>query len=156
VVRDGGFRGIYALSLDNKGRMALPIGCREIFQVKEKHQLIVTIDPIDPCLWLCPLNNWHAIESKIAALPSFQSDARRIQRLLIGHAVDLELDNQGRILIPIVLREYAQLEKNVIMMGQGKRFEIWSAQTLETRRKEWLVETAQQAELSNEIRELVL
>ena len=156
MVTGGRFRGVHALTLDNKGRMALPISYREVFKVEEKYQLIITIDPVDPCLWLCPLNSWEVIESKIIALPSFQSDARRIQRLLVGHAVDLELDNQGRILIPMVLREYAQLEKNIIMMGQGKRFEIWGAQTLEARRQKWLVETSQQAELSDEIRELVL
>lgn len=152
----GIFRGVHTLTLDNKGRIAMPSCYRESLYIGENASLVITIDPTDPCLWLCPMNNWEIIETKVQALPSFHPEARRIQRLLIGHAMELEMDNQGRMLVPSVLRDYAQLKKSLILMGQGKRFELWDAEVLDTQRKEWLVDTSNSAELPPEIRELVL
>ena len=87
-------------------------------------RLVVTVDP-DSCLLVYPLPEWEIIESKLVQLPSFNKRAKAIQRLLIGHATECDMDGQGRILLPTLLREYASLSKKIVMIGQGKKFEIW-------------------------------
>ncbi len=140
------FRGVNAINLDTKGRVALPTRYRDLVQMLCKGQMIVTIDTEEQCLLLYPLDEWETIEKKIEALPSFNRAARRIQRLLIGHAAELELDSQGRLLIPGKLREYAQLDKKVVLIGQGKKFEVWSELLWEERRQQWLSEGAAETE----------
>ena len=128
------FRGINFVNLDAKGRMAVPTRYR--VQLSEK--LIITIDTEDKCLLLYPFSFWEEIEKKIENLPSFNQVTRRIQRLLIGHATDLEIDGSGRILLPPLLREYASLDKNIMLIGQGKKFEIWDKETWTGNRDNWL------------------
>lgn len=127
------YRGINAINIDDKGRIALPTRYRE-----ELDSIVVTIDTEEHCLLLYPFFEWNIIEAKIEALPSFNPAARRIQRLLIGHATELNLDANGRILLPQILRDYAKLDKQIMLVGQGKKFEVWSADLWELRRKEWL------------------
>ncbi len=127
------YRGLSAVNLDEKGRIALPTRYRD-----ELSAVVVTIDTEESCLLMYPANEWDEIEAKIEALPSFNPAARRVQRLLIGHAAELNVDNNGRILLPQVLRDYAGLEKQIMLVGQGKKFEIWSAAQWELRRKQWL------------------
>lgn len=88
-------------------------------------QLIVTIDAVDPCLTVYPLPEWELIEAKLRELPSLREETRRLQRLLIGNAVDLELDGNGRFLIPPRLREYAKLDKRAMLVGQLNKFQLW-------------------------------
>ena len=135
------FRGLSSLNLDPKGRMALPTKCRDA--LKATGNLIVTIDPEQRCLLLYPFTEWQVIENKIAGFPSFNAAARRIQRLLVGHATELELDNNGRILLPAVLRDYALLDKKVMLLGQGNRFEIWGEKHWLSCREQWLAEPMQ-------------
>jgi MraZ protein len=85
-----------------------------------------------------PLNEWELIEEKIEALPSFNPTTRRIQRLLIGHATDVEVDANGRLMIATPLREYAELGKKVVMIGQGKKFELWDEERWNKCRNEWV------------------
>ena len=118
------FRGINNLALDTKGRMAMPSRYRERLLENCDGQLVVTVDP-DGCLLVYPLPEWEIIESKLVKLPSFNKRAKSIQRLLIGHATECDMDGQGRILLPTLLREYAGLTKKMVMIGQGKKFEIW-------------------------------
>ena len=118
------FRGINNLALDTKGRMAMPSRYRERLLENCDGQLVVTVDP-DGCLLVYPLPEWEVIESKLVKLPSFNKRAKSIQRLLIGHATECDMDGQGRILLPTLLREYAGLTKKMVMIGQGKKFEIW-------------------------------
>lgn len=134
------FRGINAVNLDAKGRMAIPSRYRLTLESAAKGQVVVTIDTDETCLLLYPLSEWEQIESQIQALPSFNPAARRIQRLIVGHATELELDANGRILLPKLLREYAQLEKSVVLVGQGKKFEVWSEASWNGRRTDWLSE----------------
>jgi len=118
------FRGINNLALDTKGRMAMPSRYRERLLENCDGQLVVTVDP-DGCLLVYPLPEWEIIESKLVKLPSFNKRAKSIQRLLIGHATECDMDGQGRILLPTLLRDYAGLTKKMVMIGQGKKFEIW-------------------------------
>lgn len=134
------FRGIAAVSLDAKGRMAIPARYR-LFLEKTAGQLVVTIDTEDPCLLLYTLTEWELLETKIESLPSFNRAVRRVQRLLIGHATELEIDGAGRILLPGLLRDYAQLQKQVVLVGQGKKFEIWSESIWDQRRSDWIDES---------------
>ena len=134
------FRGINAINMDVKGRMAMPTRYRGALIEDCGAQLVATIDTEAPCLLLYPQPEWEQIERKIEALPSFNAQARRIQRLLIGHATDLELDSHGRILVPPLLREYAALEKRVMLVGQGRKFEIWSETLWQQQRDSWIRE----------------
>lgn len=139
------FRGINAVNLDSKGRMLIPVRYRSQLQ-EAKNQLIVTIDTEDACLLLYPLPEWELLESKLETLPSFNRSARRVQRLLIGHAAEMELDANGRILLPPLLREYAKLDKQVILVGQGRKFEIWAEDLWEKSRRDWLASDLDQEE----------
>ena len=151
------FRGINAILLDAKGRMAMPARYREQLQQNSVSQLVVTIDTESPCLLLYPLPEWEIIEQKVQALPSFNKAARRIQRLLIGHATEVELDANGRLLMPPLLREYAQLDKKVMLIGQGKKFELWDEQQWHTGRANWLKEeTGPAGEMPDDLQTLAL
>lgn len=118
------FRGVSIVNLDTKGRLAVPSKYRERLQASCHSQLVVTVDR-DRCLLLYPEPEWETIEMKLAALPSFDHTARAIQRLYIGNAQEVEMDAQGRILIPQYLRDFAVLDKRVAFVGQGSKFELW-------------------------------
>jgi MraZ protein len=134
------FRGLHPLNLDDKGRMAMPVRYRDVVKDQSENRLVLTIDIDEPCLLLYLLEDWEGIEKKLSALPSFNKAARRIQRLLIGHATELELDGNGRFIVPGPLRSYAQLEKKMVMVGQGNKFELWSEQVWQSARDGWLQE----------------
>ncbi len=134
------FRGLTSLNMDAKGRVGIPAQYRQAITEEANGQLVVTIDTEDRCLLLYPLHQWRVIEERLEELPSFQPAARRIQRLLIGHATELELDRNGRILLPALLREYAGLDKSVMLVGQGKKFEIWGDAQWQLHRDSWLAD----------------
>ncbi|MGA7964630.1 MAG: division/cell wall cluster transcriptional repressor MraZ [Gammaproteobacteria bacterium] len=119
------FRGLNQVSLDAKGRLAIPGRYRESLLEMASGELVATVDR-DRCLLLYPRDRWEEIESKLEALPSMQPEARALQRMLLGYAADMQMDSHGRILLPPALREYAELEHKVVMIGQGHRFELWS------------------------------
>ena len=121
------FRGALSLSLDSKGRLAIPTRYRDHLLNECLGQLICTIDIHQPCLLLYPLPQWEFIEQKLAGLSSMVPEERRIQRLLLGHASECEMDSAGRILLPATLRSYAQLHKELMLVGQLNKFEIWDA-----------------------------
>lgn len=133
------FRGINNLALDTKGRMAMPARYRERLMETCGGRLVVTVDR-DRCLLVYPLHEWEVIESQLVNLPSLNKQARLLQRLLIGHATEVELDSQGRILLPTMLREYAQLDKKIVLIGQGKKFEIWDEQSWNDNQDGWLTD----------------
>lgn len=151
------FRGINAINLDAKGRLAIPTRYRDQLKQDCGGQFVLTIDTDVSCLLLYTLQEWEVIETKLQALPSFNQTARRIQRLLIGHATDTEMDGNGRILVPPLLREYADLNKKVMLIGQGKKFEVWDEQQWNQGRDRWLAEEAEgQGELPDEMKSLSL
>lgn len=150
------FRGVNSLAIDDKGRMAIPARYREDLLEESSPHLIITIDTESTCLLLYPFSQWELIEKKIEALPSFNPAARRIQRLLIGHATEIALDNNGRILLPQPLRDYAGLTKNAVLIGQGKKFELWDEQQWLASRQDWLKEATQVGELPPDLLSLSL
>ena len=143
------------MSLDAKGRIVLPARYRERLAEICNSQLIVTIDTDQPCLLIYPLNEWELIEEKIEALPSFNPTTRRIQRLLIGHATDVEVDGNGRTLLSTPLREYAKLGRKVVLIGQGKKFELWDEDLWTQSMEEWLGDK-DDAEMPEALAELTL
>lgn len=136
------FRGINGINIDAKGRIVMPTRYRDRLQEESNGRVVMTIDTDERCLLLYPIQAWEVIENKLAELPSFNPQARRIQRLLIGHATEIELDNNGRILLPSLLREYAGLQKEAMLIGQGKKFELWDEAHWQERRGNWLAEEA--------------
>lgn len=119
------FRGVSHISMDAKGRLAMPAKHRERLLSDCAGQLVATIDIQSPCLLIYPLPAWETLEREIQDLPSLKPAVRRIQRLMIGYASDLEFDGSGRVLLPQSLREYASLQKKLVLVGQGKKFELW-------------------------------
>jgi MraZ protein len=150
------FRGINSVNVDPKGRLAMPTRYRERLQEESNAQVVATIDTEESCLLLYPLSDWEAIEAKLAKLPSFNPAARRIQRLLMGHATELDMDGQGRVLIPSLLRDYAKIEKTAILLGQGNKFELWSEDLWHKRRQTWIDEGNGEFGLPEELASLSL
>lgn len=158
------FRGAATINIDAKGRMAIPVRFRDIFAAaveipnggEVNPKLVVTIDTEELCLMIYPLAEWELIQHKLEQLPSFNPAARRIQRLLIGHATDLELDANGRILLPALLRDYAQLDKKAILLGQGKKIELWSESLWNQRRDSYLQASSNSEELPELLHQLSL
>ncbi|WP_257263061.1 division/cell wall cluster transcriptional repressor MraZ [Endozoicomonas sp. ONNA2] len=150
------FRGVNAINMDAKGRLAIPARYRQVLRDRCDGALVATIDTDEPCLLIYPLDEWELIQQKIEALPSFHPMTRRIQRLLIGHATDVELDGNGRILIPPLLRDYAGLEKRSILLGQGKKFELWDEGCWNERRDQYLKEASESEEVPMELQSLSL
>jgi MraZ protein len=119
-------------------------------------QLIVTIDAVDPCLCLYPLPEWELIEARLRELPSLREENRRLQRLLIGNAVDLELDGSGRFLVPPRLREYAKLDKRAMLVGQLNKFQLWDEDAWNEVSNADLAAIKQPGGLPDELRDLIL
>ncbi|HXX84349.1 MAG TPA: division/cell wall cluster transcriptional repressor MraZ [Casimicrobiaceae bacterium] len=129
------FRGVSHLALDSKGRLAVPAKHREALAADGNGRVILTADP-SRCLLIYPLPEWEPIQKRLMALSSFNEKIRGLQRLLVGHADDVELDGAGRILVPPALRQYATLDKRVVLVGQGNKFELWDE-------AKWLEHTTQ-------------
>ena len=122
-------RGVSQVSLDVKGRFAVPQRYRDALgaagvDADGGTRLVMTADPAR-CLLLYPLAEWEPIQRKLMALSSFNVKTRALQRLLVGHADDVEMDAAGRLLVPPALRQYASLDKRIVLVGQGNKFEIW-------------------------------
>lgn len=120
------FRGVQHINMDAKGRLAIPARQREGLLEQCGGRVVITIDTQSTCLTLYPLPEWERIEAEIQALPALKPAVKRFQRLMLGYAADIELDGNGRVLMPQSLREYAHLEKKVVMVGQGNKLELWA------------------------------
>jgi len=149
------FRGANKVTLDAKGRMVMPTRYRERLAERSQGRLVVTIDR-DQCLLLYPLPDWEEIERKLMRLPTLNVQARRLQRLMVGHATELELDGHGRLLLPPQLREFGGLTREAMLIGQGTRFELWDEARWNERRDEWLQDAELPAQLSAELESLSL
>jgi MraZ protein len=122
------FRGVTHLALDAKGRLAIPSRHREALlgdgAPGGNGAIVLTADP-SRCLLLYPRAAWEPIQARLMALSSFNAEIRGLQRLLVGHADDVDVDGNGRILVPPALRQYAALDHRVVLVGQGNKFELW-------------------------------
>lgn len=150
------FRGNNPINLDVKGRMAVPARYRDALVDQCGGQLVATIDIQDKCLFIYPLPEWEKIEAQISSLSTFNPSTRRLQRLLIGHARELELDGSGRVLIPPELRSYAEIDKKTMLVGQGRRFELWDLDNWNSQRDSWLDEAANELSIPDEMLQLSL
>ena len=149
------FRGVSKVTLDAKGRLAIPSRYRERLESRSEGHLIVTVDR-DYCLLIYPLPDWEDIEQKLTRLPSLNKDARQLQRLMLGYSAELEMDSHGRILLPRELREFASLVRRATLIGQGKKFELWDEDNWSARRDEWLAEGSETTDLPAELETLSL
>ncbi len=138
------FRGISAINLDPKGRLAMPTRYREALQDCCDGQLIATVAVNERCvgergcLWLYPLAEWEKLELTISKLPTLNKMAGKLRRFLIGNATECEMDNQGRLLLPEKLRVFAEMEKRLILVGQLNKFEMWNEDAWQAKEREWL------------------
>ena len=149
-------RGVHTLALDAKGRIAVPSRYRALLQSMAEGALVTTIDTEARCLLIYPLPEWELIQEKITSLSSFNKAARRIQRLLVGHATDVDMDASGRVLVPPPLREYAELDKKVVLLGQGNKFELWSEELWAQTRDAYLDEAGDEELITAELEQISL
>lgn len=119
------FRGATSLNLDVKGRLAVPSKHRDALQAQCAGNLVLTAHP-HGCLLLYPQPAWEPIQAKMMALSSFDKQSSALQRLLVGYAEDITLDSAGRLLVSPSLREFAGVEKQAMLVGQGSHFELWN------------------------------
>src|SRR5690606_39500418 len=150
------FRGATQVTLDAKGRLAIPMRYRERLTTRADGHLVATVDR-DHCLLIYPLPDWEEIERKLVRLPALNEQARRLQRLMVGYATEIDMDGHGRILLTRELREFAGLEKQAMLIGQGNKFELWNEERWNARRDEWLADDeGEQAGLPQELESLSL
>ncbi len=136
------FRGINPINLDAKGRVALPAKYRDRVTDRCDGHMVLTVHPFDRCLLLYPLADWEVIESQVNALPNSTSrQARRLQHLMVGYATELDLDAANRLLLPVMHRDHAELDKRLILVGQGQKFEIWNEARWTSTTETYLSET---------------
>ncbi len=149
------YRGASQLNLDEKGRISMPARYRDEILASCGGRLVITVD-MSHCLMIYPFPQWEAIEAKLMAQPNMDPQVRRLQRLLIGHANEVEMTAQGRILIAPVLREFAGLKKQVTLVGQGRKFELWDTERWREQTERWLEEEAEQQGSSEALMSLSL
>ena len=131
------FFGETAINLDAKGRLAIPMRYRESIQEQSGGQLVLTYSAFDSgALYLYPEQEWERVRDDITGLSTFNPGHRSLQRKLVGSASAVEPDGNGRIQIPQTLRQVAGLEKRVVLLGMGSRFEIWNETILNQKRVE--------------------
>ncbi|MBR9909084.1 MAG: division/cell wall cluster transcriptional repressor MraZ [Gammaproteobacteria bacterium] len=150
------YSGSHSISMDAKGRIAVPTRVRELLMEECEGRIVVTANPeadvAERCLWVYPESQWGEIQRKLEELPTFNKLARRTKRLLIGHATSLELDGNGRVLLPPTLRTYAGLDKKLMLVGQGNKLELWA----EERWQLWLDDVGEDEEVPAEMLSLTL
>jgi MraZ protein len=124
------FSGKYYYTVDPKGRIIIPAPFREIIASNYSSKLYITNAPFDKCLFIYPMEEWNKLQEQIRTKPKSDEAIRFFLRRVIASATETEMDRQGRILVPIALREDASINSNVVMAGQIERIELWD-------RSEW-------------------
>lgn len=123
------FQGETAISIDDKGRLAIPTAFRDLVVSACNNRLVLTYNPYEPgCLWLYPESEWQKVRDQVIALPSAKKVYRSLQLKLVGAATFLEPDSSARILLPSSHRHAAGLEKRAVLVGMGVKLELWSEQ----------------------------
>jgi len=118
------FRGSFEHSVDAKGRVSVPAKFRDIIADRYDGRLVMALD-FDRCLAVYPLEEWEKLEEKIKSLPMMQKEVKDFMRFFFSSATECDLDNQGRILIPPSLRERANINKSVMLVGIINKIEVW-------------------------------
>ncbi len=139
AVRTVVFRGATKVTLDAKGRMAIPTRYRERLAARCNGEIVVTVDK-DHCLLVYPLPDREELERKLVRLPSMNKIARNIVRIMVGYATEVDMDASGRVLVSRELRDFADLDKQAMLIGQGNKFELWDEETWNEKRDAWLSE----------------
>lgn len=133
------FYGETAVNLDSKGRLAIPVRHRDLISSACENKLVITRNVFEKdSLWVYPQKDWEKMRDEVSQLSSFNPMHRQLQRVLIGSAYHVEPDKGSRILLPVTLRQGANLEKSVVILGMGNKFEIWNEETLMQSRNEVL------------------
>lgn len=141
------FRGVSQVTIDAKGRMAMPSKYRLLLQKFCNGDLVITADR-DGCLLIYPRSVWlDKVEPELMRLPVFNKQARFVQRITLGHAAECEMNSQGRILLPLPLREFAHMNKRAVLMGQGCKFELWDCERWNRQRDLWLEKESDTSEV---------
>ncbi|OGM00855.1 cell division/cell wall cluster transcriptional repressor MraZ [Candidatus Uhrbacteria bacterium RIFOXYC2_FULL_47_19] len=140
------FIGEYQHAIDGKGRLAIPAK----FRKQLARQAVVTRG-LDNCLFVYPLTEWKELAEKLAALPMSQANSRAFARLMLAGAMDVDMDSQGRVLLPEYLREYAGLKKETVVVGLFNRLEIWDRTVWEKYRTKTEKQAEQIAEQMGEL-----
>jgi MraZ protein len=122
------FRGRYEHTIDAKGRTSLPARYRDVLAGAGERRIVLT-NALDRCLNAYAMPKWLEFEGKLAALPRFDPAVQQLKRLYVSGAVECEIDDSGRILVPPTLRDYAGLEKDVLWAGNGDYAELWDKKT---------------------------
>lgn len=149
------FRGATKVSIDDKGRVVVPVRFRGLLSAPAEGRVIVTVDR-DECLLIYAAPEWERIEQQLNSLPSLHPQVRRLQRLMIGHAEEMTLDGHGRLALSPELRELAGLSRAAWMVGQGKRIELWDEARWNEQRDEWKKSEQGVTELAAELSTLSL
>jgi MraZ protein len=118
------FRGRYEHTIDAKGRTSLPARYRDTLDAGGERRIVLT-SALDPCLVAYAMPEWSAFEERLSKLPQFDRAVQKLKRIYVSGAVECEVDDSGRVLVPPTLREYAGLEKDVLWAGSGKYAELW-------------------------------
>jgi MraZ protein len=150
------FFGGNPINLDAKGRMALPTRFRESLTECCNGRLTMTVHHQDRCLLLYPYPEWEEIQRKLTRLPNQDKKTRWLQRMVLGHAVEVEMDGSGRVVIPPRLRAHANLDKRVVLAGLGNKFEIWNEEVWDQTRDEWVNEDHADTDLPDTLGSLAL
>lgn len=149
------FFGETAINLDAKGRFAIPTRYRELINEQCAGQFVLTYSAFDSgALWLYPQQEWQRVRDDVMRLGTFNAAHRGLQRRLVGSATPVEPDGSGRLQLPQTLRQVAGLEKHIVFLGMGSRFEIWNENVLAQKRMEEELSLSEQA--SEQMADLVL
>lgn len=150
------FRGYDELTMDAKGRLSLPARYHERVQADCGGRFVLTVDVREPCLTLYPLPEWEAIEARFNSLPGANPAIALLKRRILGYATEVSLDSTGRLLVSPELRQFAGLEKQVVLAGQGKKCELWNKPAWDALQAQILSADFTAAELAQAIDTLAL
>ena len=118
------FRGRYEHTIDAKGRTSVPARYRDVLSAMGERRIVLT-SALDPCLVAYTMPEWAAFEERLSKLPQFDRAVQKLRRIYVSGAVECEIDDVGRILVPPTLRDHAKLQKDVLWAGSGKYAELW-------------------------------
>lgn len=120
------FRGANSINVDSKGRIAIPAKYRDNILESCNSNMIMTCDPYENCLLIFTLDHWEKTEASLQALSNSNKAHRALRRIMLGFATEVDMDSNGRLLVPVVLRDRAKLTKEAMLVGQGKTFQLWN------------------------------